>query len=344
METRRAVDWEPPSHWMRLTTIESHTGGEPFRVVIDGLPDIPGGTVLERRRYAQTHLDGLRRALMWEPRGHSDMYGGWIGPPTTPGSDLSVLFTHNEGFSTMCGHGIIALAKVVLETGIIPVDDPEARLSIDTPAGLVSSTSTVEDGVVTSTTFRNVASFVADLDAVAHVPGQGDVVYDLAFGGAFYAFVDADAVGVALDDVDRLVALAGQIKSVASGSAALTHPDDPDLGFLYGVIFTGPASTTEAHSRHVCVFADGEVDRSPTGTGVSARLAILHRRGALGPGEVIRVESIVGSTFTGRIAGLTRIGDVEAVIPEVRGSAHITGRNEIWIDPDDVIGEGFLIR
>lgn len=344
MDTQHALAWEPPDQWRRLVVIESHTGGEPFRIVVDGLGEIPGHTVLERRRYAMDHLDDLRKALMWEPRGHADMYGGWLGPPTTSEADLSVLFLHNDGFSTMCGHGIIALAKVVLDTGMLPITGPETHLSIETPAGVVSSTSKVVDGVVGSTTFRNVPSFVSELDAEVEVGGLGPVTYDLAFGGAFYAFVDAPAHRLPEDEASTLIEAGRAIKRAIVDSREIVHPEHPDLGFLYGVIFTAPSRDRDNHSRHVCVFADGEVDRSPTGTGVSARLAILEERGEVGAGEWITVESIVGSRFRGRIAGTIDVHGGRAVVPEVEGSAHITGRAELWIDPKDRIGRGFFLR
>ena len=324
--------------------IDSHTGGEPFRVVIDGLPEIPGDTVLDRRRYAMAHLDDLRRALMWEPRGHADMYGGWVGPPIEQGSDLSVLFTHNEGFSTMCGHGIIALAKVAFDTGIITTRQTDCGLTIDTPAGTIHSTSIVNERGVTATTFRNVPSFALLLDREVEVAGYGTIRFDVGFGGAFYAVVDAMALGLHLDDAAALIAAGGAIKQAVADSEVISHPEHEDLGFLYGVIFTGPGIGSEAHSRNVCVFADGEVDRSPTGTGVSARLALLHARGEVGVGEDIVIESIVGSAFTGRIAATTTSGPHSAIIPEVTGSAHILGRSEFWLDPTDPLSSGFLIR
>lgn len=344
MDLRRASIWQAPESWHRLTVIEAHTGGEPFRVIVDGLPDLPGSTVLEKRRHAQENFDALRRAVMWEPRGHADMYGGWPGPPTSADGDLSVLFLHNEGFSTMCGHGIIALAKVVLDTGIFPATSPETVLLIDTPAGQVEATSLVEDTRVTSTRFKNVPSFVAGLDELVDVPGFGVVTYDLAFGGAFYAIVDASWIGLPLDEVTTLIAAGRSIKDAIAASRTISHPETEDLGFLYGVIFTGPAVSHVNHSRNVCVFADGEVDRSPTGTGVSARLAVLHERGEVSVGESVTIESIVGSRFTGTIAATTTIRDHRAVIPEIEGSAHITGRGELWIDPDDALGKGFLVR
>ncbi|HWB89117.1 MAG TPA: proline racemase family protein [Acidimicrobiia bacterium] len=345
MDLRPAHAWQPPEGWTtRFVVIDSHTGGEPFRVVVDGPVDLLGDTVLERRRFAQENLDHLRKMLMWEPRGHSDMYGALIGPPATPDGDLSVLFMHNEGFSTMCGHGIIALAKVVLDTGILPASEPETELEIDTPAGRVVATATVVDGSVARTRFRNVPSFVDALDAEVEVPGLGTVVYDLAFGGAFYAFVDAADIGLDLDDAGTAITAGRAIKRAIVTVGEPSHPDHPDLGFLYGVIFTGPGGAGPVHSRHVCVFADGEVDRSPTGTGVSARLAILHRKGEIDVGEPVVIESIVGSRFEGRVVELTAVGGREAVIPEVAGSAHITGRSELWIDPNDPLGGGFLLR
>jgi proline racemase len=344
MDLRAASSWSPPDGWQRLTVVDSHAGGEPFRVVVNGLPELRGDTVLERRRFAREHHDNLRRALMWEPRGHTDMYGGWLGPPTSPDSDLSVLFLHNEGFSTMCGHGIIALAKVVLDTGILPRSEPETLLRIDTPAGVVVATSEVRDGKVTTTSFRNVPSFVVDLDARVDVPGIGEIGYDLAFGGAFYAVVEAAAAGCTLDAASTLAETARRIKRAINATRSINHPDHPDLGFLYGVVFTGEATDPDNHSRNVCIFADGEVDRSPTGTGVSARLAILFERGDVSIDQRVTIESIVGSTFTGRVVDTTSVAGRPAVIPEVEGSAHITGRAEMWLDPQDTLGRGFLVR
>jgi len=344
MDVLRALDWSPPAHWDRIRVIDAHTGGEPFRVVIDGLPEIPGDTVLDRLRHASRHLDHYRRLLMWEPRGHADMYGAFLGPPTEPGSDLAVLFIHNAGFSTMCGHGIIALTKVVLDTGILPAENPSTTIRIDTPAGLVTATAQVGHDGVSSVSFRNVPSFVLAEEEEIEVEGYGVVRYDLAFGGAFYAFVDSVKAGVDLSDAGQLIVAGRAMKSAIAQSRKITHPFQDDLSFLYGVIFIGPPVTPGHTSRNVCVFADGEIDRSPTGTGVSARVAIGVARGSLELGETMTVESIVGSTFTGRAAEKTRFGPFEAVIPEVSGRAHIVGRSEFWVDPEDEIGAGFLIR
>jgi proline racemase len=346
LDLDRHLDWEPPPDWKRVVAIDSHTAGEPFRVVVKGAPRIEGRTMIERRRFAQRHLDDFRRALIWEPRGHADMYGGFIGPPTDPGNDLSALFLHNEGFSTMCGHGIIALTKVALDTGILPVAGPETTIRIDTPAGQIQATATVLGGIVGEVRFRNVSSFVLDLDNRIEVPGLGSVGYDLAFGGAFYAYVQASELDLQLtpEGTSRLIDTGRRIKRAVMDSRSIPHPTEPDLGFLYGVIFIGPAEDPDNHSRNVCVFADGEIDRSPTGTGVSGRLALHHARGEVSIGKAITIESILGSTFTGRVVETSEVGGLPAVIPEVAGTAHITGRSEFWLDPDDELGRGFLLR
>jgi len=345
MDLTPAHAWQPPKDWQRFEVIDSHTGGEPFRVVLSGLPEIPGSTVLERRRYAEENLDDLRRALMWEPRGHADMYGCWIGPPMSPNSDLSVLFVHNEGFSTMCGHGIIALGKVLIDTGVVVGSATgETNLRIDTPAGLVVATAKTGDNGIESVRFRNVVSFAPLLGGVVDVENLGPVSFDIGFGGGFYAYVDAGSVGVALDDVSGLVSKGRAIKEAVAAMDVATHPSEDDLGFLYGVIFTGPAKDGNNHSRNVCVFADGEIDRSPTGTGVSGRLAILHARGELEHGVPITIESIVGSVFEGRIIEEGSVGDQPGVIPEICGTAHIIGRSSLWVDPSDPLNPGFFLR
>jgi len=344
MDLLLALDWSPPPHWERIRVIDSHTGGEPFRVVINGVPEIPGDTVLERRRYATQHLDHYRRLLMWEPRGHADMYGAFVGQPTEPGSDLAVLFIHNSGFSTMCGHGIIALVKVALDTGMVPTTRPVTRLRIDTPAGPIDTTAEMGDEGVGTVSFRNVPSFVVGLDEQITVPGYRSVRYDLAFGGAFYAFVESAEIGVDLSQPGPLIDAGRAIKREIEANREVNHPYEEDLSFLYGVIFTGPSETPGRTSRNVCVFADGEIDRSPTGTGVSARVAIGIARGTLALGETMTVESIVGSAFTGKAVDERRFGPFDAVIPEISGEAHIVGTSEFWIDPEDQIGAGFFIR
>lgn len=336
----------PPADWQRITTLDSHTEGEPFRVITGGLGEIPGRTILERRRWAREHLDSLRTALMWEPRGHADMYGGIVMPPVSPGADLGVLFVHNEGFSTMCGHGVIALTTVVLEAGLMPKTAPVTTLKIDTPAGLITSHARIEDGRVKSVAFHNVPSFVLAQDQTVEVPGLGEVRYHVAFGGAFYAYVDAAPLGLGLgaESLTPLIDCGRKIKQAVMAKGGITHPVEDDLSFLYGVIFVGAPRRADSHSRNVCIFADGEVDRSPTGTGVSGRLALHHARGELEPGEKIVIESVLGSRFTARVVEETTFGPYSAIIPEVSGRAHLTGRHEFLIDPEDDLRHGFLLR
>jgi len=338
--------WTPPESWLKIMTIDAHTGGEPFRVITGGYPDLRGDTILARRRYAREHLDGLRTALMWEPRGHADMYGCIVVPPVSPEGDIGVLFMHNEGYSTMCGHGIIAIAKVALETGLLPMAAPETTVRIDTPAGLVTAHARVDKGQVTSVRFHNVPSFVLALDQAVEVPGLGRVRYDIAFGGAFYAYVRAEEVGVTCtpEGFRPLIEKGMAIKRAIMASRPIPHPFEEELSFLYGTIFVGPPLGEGAHSRNVCVFAEGEVDRCPTGTGVSGRLAIHYARGEIDLGQPIVVESIIGSRFTGRIVETTTFGPYPAIIPEVEGTAHITGRHEFLIDPDDPWRDGFILR
>jgi proline racemase len=339
-------DWRPPADWVRIRTIDAHTAGEPFRVIVDGWPELPGATMLERRRHAREHLDHLRTALMWEPRGHADMYGCIPTPPVSDEADFGVLFTHNEGYSSMCGHGVIAMATVAVETGMVAATLPETAIGIDTPAGLVRAWARVEDGRVTGVRFRNVPSFAAALDDEVEVPGFGRVRFDLAYGGAFYAFVDAADLGLRVvpDDVRRLIDAGIAVKRAVAGARDIRHPFEEDLSFLYGVIFVSPSSEDGVHSRNVCVFADGEVDRSPTGTGVSARLAIHRARGELAVGDEIVISSLIGSRFSGRVIEDVEFGPHRAVVPEVAGRAHITGRHEFVLDPGDELHRGFILR
>jgi trans-L-3-hydroxyproline dehydratase len=340
------LNWNPPENWLRITAVDAHTAGEPLRIITSGFPDLPGDTILAKRRYAKTYYDDLRTALMWEPRGHTDMYGCLITEPVTPDGDLGVLFLHNEGFSTMCGHGIIGLAKVGLDTGLIdkPGDNPVIKM--DTPAGRVTAVGKRENGRCVSVSFQNVPSFVYALDQVVAVPGLGQVRYDVAFGGAFYAFVKAADVGVGLDShhFRQLIDVGMQIKQAVMESLDIHHPFEEDLSFLYGTIFVGEAHDPAHHSRNVCIFADGEVDRCPTGTGVSARVALHVAKGEIGLKRPFTVESILGTTFTVEALETTKFGPYDAVIPQVTGTAFITGHNELLIDPDDPLRNGFLLR
>ncbi len=341
--------YSPARDTTLITTLDAHAAGEPLRIITGGLPEILGSTILERRRYMLEHLDYIRRALMWEPRGHFNMYGCVVTEPFTPQADLGVLFMHNEGYSTMCGHGVIALVTALIETGALPAKGKRTPVNLDTPAGLVRATAYLDDGGhVERVSFLNVPSFLYARDIELVLPNYGKVIVDVAFGGAFYAFVSAEQVGlkVTQENTQQLVAVAEEIKMAVNDAISIEHPIEPDLSFVYGTILTDVPENPVHHSRNICVFADAEVDRSPTGTGVSARLALHHARGEIADDQQIVIESILGSasTFGGRVVGRARVGHYNAVVPEVSGTAFIMGRHEFIIDPRDKLGKGFLVR
>jgi proline racemase len=325
-----------------VTTTDYHTGGEPFRIVTGGVPPLEGRTILDKRRYAKEHLDDVRKLLVFEPRGHADMYGCFVTEPEDPGGDLGVVFFHNEGYSTACGHGTIALVTWAIEAG--RVSGP--HVVVDAPSGRLTTLATMHDGKVTSVRFTNVPSFVwgTGLDVET---SAGTLRCDVSFGGAFYASVAAAALGLHVDksDLPKLIELGREIKHRIEADHEVVHPLEPELRDVYGVIFFEDAPGADGLSqRNVTVFADGEVDRSPCGSGTSARLALLDASGELPRGATLRHESIVDSLFTARVSGEGDVAGKPAVITEVEGSAFRTGAHELYLDPDDPIGTGFLLR
>jgi proline racemase len=335
--------WRPPGGWLRLETLDMHTGGEPLRVFVSGLPPLPGATVLEKRRYFRDHYDYIRTGTMWEPRGHADMYGAVLTAASD--ADFDVFFLHNEGYSTMCGHAIIALTTLAVETGLVAAAD-WIKLSFNVPAGRIEATARLENGRARDVSFRNVPSFAYAVDQGVDVPGIGHVRFDIGYGGAFYAVVDAQPLGLGLvpAELNRLVDYGRRIKHAVMGALPIQHPVEPDLSFLYGTIFTGGAHHADCHSRNVCIFADGELDRSPTGSGVSARAALLHAKGELKVGERLIIESILGTRMSVTAVGQKKFGPYDAVVPEVGGTASIIGRNEFYFDPEDPLRAGFILR
>jgi proline racemase len=311
-----------------IQTVDYHTAGEPFRIVTGGVPPLEGRTILDKRRFALNRLDHIRRLLVFEPRGHADMYGCFVTEPDDRGADLGVVFFHNAGYSTACGHGTIALATWAIETGV--VDGPEVVL--DVPSGRLRTVARIEEGRVASVRFRNVPAFVYGRGLSA-----GGREVDVAFGGAFYASVEER---VEPAELPRLIEAGRAIKAELEAKHVIVHPDEPELRDVYGVIFWQEEGMKPLTQRNVTVFADGEVDRSPCGSGTSARLALLHDEGRLATGESLRHLSVVGSEFTGRVVEETPAG----VVTEVEGSAHLTGRHEFVLEPDDELGEGFLLR
>ncbi len=338
--------WNPPGDWLKIKTIDLHTGGEPLRVYTDGLPEVKGVTILEKRRYFQDNYDFIRTGTMFEPRGHADMYGAIITEPTTEDADFGTFFLHNEGYSTMCGHAIIALTKLVLDTGMVQKDGNEPELIINAPPGKIFAKAFRKNGMVEKVSFKNVPSFLYLKDELIDVPETGKVKFDIAFGGAFYAFCNADELGLKMDDSDynRLIDFGRKIKYAVMNKYEIKHPFEKDLSFLYGTIFTGKAFNTNHHSRNVCIFAEGEVDRSPTGSGVSARAALHFAKKELNQNEKITIESILGTTMDVEVVETTTYGPHNAVIPEVTGTAFITGQNEFYFDPSDPLKKGFIFR
>ncbi|HJU49575.1 MAG TPA: proline racemase family protein [Pseudogulbenkiania sp.] len=323
-------------------TIEMHTGGEPVRIIPGLIDAIRGDDILAKRRDMRDRLDGVRRLLMFEPRGHYDMYGAVLVRPSLPGADLAVLFIHNEGYSTMCGHAVIALARYAVDQGLVPVTAPLTRVGIECPCGLVSAW-VAADG---SVSFNSVPAFAFALDHVVNVPGIGNISVDIGYGGAFYAVVDAARLGVTLDGrlrdvVDAATALSDAVRH----SIRVRHPEADDLGFLYGSILTdGRERASDGPSRNVCIFADAEVDRSPTGSGVTCRMALRHARGLVAAGESCQFDSLTGARFTASVNGPAVLSGHAAVTVRVSGRAHYSGRARWSLEPGDEIGRGFLLR
>jgi trans-L-3-hydroxyproline dehydratase len=330
---------------MRIDTIDAHTAGEPLRIFFIDKPELSRGTILDRRSWMIRNADQIRKVLLWEPRGHREMYGCIVVPPERSDSDFGVLFLHNDGYSTMCGHGIIAVTTALLETGALEIRNPEELIRIDTPAGLIVAQSHVDAGRVHHISFENVSSFVSECDLTIDVPGYGALRMDVAFGGAFYAYVDAHQVGCEClpDEYEKLVSAGRAIKKAVAESVTLAHPHDERLNHLYGTIFVAASKAPGTHSRNVCIFADGQVDRSPTGTGVSGRLAIHHARGEVGVGDSLLIESILGTTFRATVTETGTVGPFDAITPRVEGEAYVTGKHSFFLDPRDPLPNGFLL-
>jgi proline racemase len=365
---------------LTLKTIDAHAAGEPLRLVVEGFPSPRGKTMLEKRAWVSRHADHLRRALMLEPRGHADMYGAILTEPVTPGSHAGVLFMHNEGYSTMCGHGVIAVTTIALERGLIMPGQDGGAVVYDSPAGTIrararwageagvpTDLSAVAPGAkvearsakvggaeatgqatvaarVESVSFVNVPSFVLHAGLNVKLASR-QIRVDVAFGGAFYAIVDSEAVGLPIDaaHLPDLRRVGMEIKDAIESAHDITHPLERGLQGIYGTIFTGPPSDEGADLRNVTVFADAEVDRSPCGTGTAAVMAVVDAMGLLSDTKPFVHESLIGTRFTGRVSARTIVGELEAIVPEIEGSAWITGEHTFLVDDDDPLKNGFRI-
>ena len=321
---------------MEIRAVDYHTAGEPFRIVTGGIEAPRGATILDKRRDALDRLDHVRRLLVHEPRGHADMYGCFVVEPNDGGADLGVVFFHNAGYSTACGHGTIALVTWALDEGLVEREDGETHVVVDVPSGRIETWARVEDGSVVSVRFRNVPSFVW-----AHGVELSDRVVDVAFGGAFYVSAEER---VEPGELPRLVELGRRLKREVEEWQDVVHPLEPELRDVYGVIFWQEEAEDPLTQRNVTVFADGEVDRSPCGSGTSARLVLLDRSGRLPRGAELRHLGIVGTEFRGRVVGDAEVAGIPAVITEVEGSAYRTGEHVFTLDQRDPLADGFLLR
>ncbi|MCP8938801.1 proline racemase family protein [Alsobacter sp. SYSU M60028] len=327
---------------IELSFTDMHTAGEPVRIVTGGYPALKGDTILAQRRDARDNHDHLRRAMMLEPRGHAGMYGVIPVRPSYPGAALGVLFTHNEGYSTMCGHATVALGRWVVEQGLVAPVEPVTRFVIEAPCGPLAVSCEVKDGVVGEVRFESVPAFVHARDVAVELPGHGRIVSDIAYGGAFYAILPASRFGLDFfaTPVDDLVAAAGALTDAIRAGMRIDHPTEPDLGFLYGTILTDDAPP-EAESWNLCVFAERQIDRSPTGSGVTARMALDHASGRVETGRKRVFRGISGEPFTGRVTRRAEDGPEGAVRVEVGGRSFHAGRGVFVVEPADRLGLGF---
>ena len=327
-----------------LKTIDAHAAGEPLRLVIEGYPSPRGSTMLEKREWLRKNADNLRRALMLEPRGHADMYGALLTEPVAPGSHAGVLFMHNEGYSTMCGHGVIAVTTIALERGLVMPGGDGAAVVYDAPAGTIRARAKMAQGHVQSVSFVNVPSFVLHGGLAVKI-GSRTLRADVAFGGAFYAIVDCEAVGLPIDPahLPQLRGAGMEIKRAIETAHSIAHPLEPGLHGIYGTIFTGPPRDDRADLRNVTIFADAEVDRSPCGTGTAAVMAVLDQMGLLVEEKPFVHESLIGTHFNGRVVGRSVVGEYPAIVSEIEGSAWITGEHTFLVDEADPLREGFRV-
>ena len=325
-------------------TLDMHTAGEPVRIITEGYPTLPGATILEKRRHAQAKLDHIRRRLMLEPRGHADMYGVIPVEPSRPEADLAVLFTHNSGYSTMCGHATIAIGRWAVEHKLVTVQRPLTTFNLECPCGVVRVTVEVGDTGTGAVTFESVPAFASRLDLSVATERFGRVGLDISFGGAFYAILPASRIGLSMHEtpLDALIQAGREITAATRAQVVLEHPDAADLAFLYGTILTDDAHPGDGTpSLNLCIFGAGQVDRSPTGSGVTARLALDHARGALPIGGRRVFRGLTGEPFTGELMREARAGNRPAVIVRVGGRAYYSGTASFVIEPEDPLRDGF---
>lgn len=328
-----------------IYTVESHTMGEPLRLVVGGFPNLVGKTIPEKREYFIEHYDHLRKAIMLEPRGHKDMFGAILTQSTMPEADIGVIFMHGEGFHNMCGHGTIATNTILVETGMVEVQEPVTTIKMEAPAGLVTVHVNVEQGRAKSVSFENVPAFLYKEGAEVDVPGYGKLKIDISFGGSFFAIIDAKQLGIDIcpENSSKLVDAGMAIIHAANEQIKVQHPELEHIKTIDLCEIYGPAKSEDADMQNITVF-DGQIDRSPCGTGTSAKVATLWAKGELKIGEEFVYESVINTKFIGKALRETQVGPYKAIIPEITGSAYITGHSQFFIDENDPVKYGFSLQ
>ncbi|NLB23068.1 MAG: proline racemase [Clostridium sp.] len=329
-----------------FNAIDTHTAGEPTRIITKGVPTIIGKTMMEKKEYMEEHLDWLRRAVMLEPRGHANMFGAILTEPVHQDADIGIIFMDAGGYLNMCGHGTIGTSMAAVETGIVPKVEPITKVRLDAPAGLVEASVAVVDGKVKSVTVTNVPSFLYQQDVKVTTPMLGEVTFDIAFGGSFFALIKSDYLGYDIlpEHSEELMNQALELREIINREIKVSHPLQPHIKTVDLIEIYGPAVSAQADARNVVIFGDRQIDRSPCGTGTSAKMATLCAKGKLAIGEEFVYESITGTMFQGKIISKTKVGEFDAYIPQITGSAWITGFNQFVIDDSDPVKYGFTLK
>lgn len=328
-----------------FTGIDSHTMGEPTRIITGGLPNIPGRTMAEKKQHLIDNMDHIRTALMNEPRGHKDMFGSIVTAPCNENADFGIIFMDGGGYLNMCGHGSIGAVTAAIETGMVKAEEPLTKVVMDTPAGLISATARVESGQVFEVSIVNVPSFVFLQDAQVDVPGIGRLGLDIAFGGSFFAIVPSKELGLSVEPANagKFLKLGLKIRQSVNEQISIKHPELSHITSCDLVEFYDNPTHPKAKYKNVVVFGQGQIDRSPCGTGTSAKLATLFAKGEIKEGQDFVYESIIGTLFKGVVLGESSVGGYQAIIPEITGSAFITGLCTFLIDERDPVKHGFVI-
>lgn len=329
-----------------IQAIDSHTMGEPTRIVTGGIPNIKGNTMAEKKAYLEENLDHLRTAIMLEPRGHNDMFGSIITQPCNEDSDFGIIFMDGGGYLNMCGHGTIGAVTAAIETGMVDAIEPVTNVVMEAPAGIVKAEALVEDGKVKEVSFVNVPAFLYKKDVEVELPEVGTVKFDISFGGSFFAIVHASQLGLTIEpkNTSKLTEVALKLRDIINENIEIQHPTLDHIKTVDLVEIYDEPTHPEATYKNVVIFGQGQVDRSPCGTGTSAKLATLHAKGQLKQGEKFVYESILGTLFKGEIVGTDKVGEYDAIMPKISGAAYITGFNHFVIDPEDPVKYGFILK